>query len=560
MSNWAGIIGKGFRPEEFESYVATLTKPDWASFIVVHNTSEPRLSEWHSHPGDERMRNLESYYRDDQHWHAGPHLFIADDLIWVFTPLTVPGVHSPSWNNEALGIEMVGEYEEEPFSPAVRDNTVAALAVLTRWLGVAPDSLRFHKENPKTTHKECPGKNVDKSDLIQRVRDHLASGPAPKPLEHQPANNALAIGATLAAGNGGAGEQAPSDVPQPEVPQLLSTLLSGDPVLEAVAAGHTVLSPTSQRQDGVGAVQDALNQLGFSVDLGPDGRFRGFFGEKTEAALVAFQNSQGIDADGEVRQATILALDHALLAPPAPRAPTSGLPKRLPDYASQKLSAAAGVPWDKAQAEPDFNAYSGVLSDSVCHFTELARMPSPGVTGAVIYECKFTIDSDGVAGAGDIDHQGQTSLRNADGGSLNASQDPFAVIPLDAQEAEKEGLHKRDGLPDFSSLGVRLGDVGIAFWKDGESVFTVGDKGPPNNLGEGSIKMAQNLGIPANPSNGGFNEADVREMKKGVVHIVFPGSTDLFIDDRGRRCTNRTRDQIETLARQLYAAFRSQPT
>ena len=24
----------------------------------------------------------------------GPHLFVADDLIWVFTPLPTPGIHS----------------------------------------------------------------------------------------------------------------------------------------------------------------------------------------------------------------------------------------------------------------------------------------------------------------------------------------------------------------------------------------------------------------------------------------------------------------------------------
>jgi hypothetical protein len=97
---------------------------------VVHNTSAPRLLQWHSHPGEVRMRNLESYYRDQQRWSAGPHLFVADDLIWVFTPLTTSGVHSPSWNGVAWGVELVGEYDIEPFNPGVRENAVDALAAL----------------------------------------------------------------------------------------------------------------------------------------------------------------------------------------------------------------------------------------------------------------------------------------------------------------------------------------------------------------------------------------------------------------------------------------------
>jgi hypothetical protein len=112
MATWKGIIGKGFRPTEFAAYVSTLTFGEWRpQFVVVHNTSAPRLSQWHSTPGEQRMRNLEHFYRDEQKWSAGPHLFVADDLIWVFTPLTLSGVHSPSWNGIAWGIEMVGEYE-----------------------------------------------------------------------------------------------------------------------------------------------------------------------------------------------------------------------------------------------------------------------------------------------------------------------------------------------------------------------------------------------------------------------------------------------------------------
>jgi hypothetical protein len=192
MSTWKGIVGKGFTPKNFSQFVASISFGVWRpQFVVLHNTASPKLSEWHSAPGEVRMRNLEHFYRDIQRWSAGPHLFVADDLIWVFTPLTLPGVHSPSWNSMSWGVEMVGDYAAEPFGAAVRNNALIALATLHATLGLDPNSLRFHKEDPKTTHI-CPGKNVVKADIIHSLQEALA---ALTPGEHTP-------GAATTAGNG----------------------------------------------------------------------------------------------------------------------------------------------------------------------------------------------------------------------------------------------------------------------------------------------------------------------------------------------------------------------
>lgn len=125
------------------------------------------------------MRNLENYYKNNQQWSAGPHLFVADDLIWVFTPLNVSGVHSPSWNSVAWGVEMVGDYSVEPFGAAIQENVLSALAILHGALGLNPEMLRLHKEDPRTTHI-CPGKNVVKTDIIRGIHDKLSVG------EHTP--------------------------------------------------------------------------------------------------------------------------------------------------------------------------------------------------------------------------------------------------------------------------------------------------------------------------------------------------------------------------------------
>jgi len=95
MTEWKPIVGKSLKVDDFGDYIINLSFTDWRpQFIVLHNTSRPRLSQWHSTAGEQRMLNLQSYYRDEKKWSAGPHLFVADDLVWVFTPLTTAGIHS----------------------------------------------------------------------------------------------------------------------------------------------------------------------------------------------------------------------------------------------------------------------------------------------------------------------------------------------------------------------------------------------------------------------------------------------------------------------------------
>ncbi|MBW4890052.1 N-acetylmuramoyl-L-alanine amidase [Mucilaginibacter sp. HMF5004] len=177
MPTWKPIVGQSFTPDQFAAYCQTLQWPVWRpSFIVLHNTGVPTLAQRPKGLTNQHILDLVKYYRDDQHWSAGPHLFIDDHQIWVFTPLTTPGVHSPSWNSVALGVEMLGDYETEPFNSgrglAVHKNAVAVLSILCGTLGISPSTIKLHKEDPLTTHK-CPGKNVVKTKLIAEVQTAL---------------------------------------------------------------------------------------------------------------------------------------------------------------------------------------------------------------------------------------------------------------------------------------------------------------------------------------------------------------------------------------------------
>jgi hypothetical protein len=122
----------------------------------------------------------------------------------------------------------------------------------------------------------------------------------------------------------------------------------------------------------------------------------------------------------------------------------------------------------------------------------------------VYFKAGMTIDADGSPRARQIDPTGQTqtSLRYPDGRSVNAETVPYFVLP--------GGKYKH--------LGINLGDIAAVRY-NGKVAFAVfADVGPRHKLGEGSIALAQELGIPASPRTGG--------VRGGVEYLVFPGSGD----------------------------------
>ena len=186
MLTWKPIIGLSFQAASFKTYCQSLHWTSWRpSFIVLHNTAIPTLASCPNGITKTGIDGLVQYYRDQMNWSAGPHLFVDDRQIWVFTPLTTPGVHSPSWNAVSLGVEMLGDYQNEAFDSGrgllVQQNAVAAISILSGLLGFDPTTLKLHKEDPKTTHKNCPGQNVDKANFISEVSSAIA---AAHPGEH----------------------------------------------------------------------------------------------------------------------------------------------------------------------------------------------------------------------------------------------------------------------------------------------------------------------------------------------------------------------------------------
>jgi hypothetical protein len=83
---------------------------------------------------------------------------------------------------------------------------------------------------------------------------------------------------------------------------------------------------------------------------------------------------------------------------------------------------------------------------------------------------------------------------------VNANEIPFLVLPFDQRG------------------GARLGDFGVVVNRaNGPLAYAIfADLGPRDHIGEGSIALAEALGINADPRRGG--------AAGGVVYVVFPNS------------------------------------
>jgi hypothetical protein len=258
------IIGKGFSIAEFKTYIDSVTMTAWKpKFPVVHNTSSPDqklYKQWMDTKhvtGEQWMKNLASYY-SGMGWQGGPHLFVAFDKIWVLNPLTSRGTHTPSWNAISWGIETVAEFDREPFDGGVKDNLIAAVAILCHKMDFDPadfvlgkSGIHFHKEDKATTHKSCPGKNLVKHDFINSVVEYMNESFDSK----------------------------------------LEVAISHPHISEASQTADTA-TLTDEELTSMKWVQSQLNRIGSKLTVD------GIVGSKTKIAVKAFQQKSWLTADG----------------------------------------------------------------------------------------------------------------------------------------------------------------------------------------------------------------------------------------------------------------------
>jgi hypothetical protein len=173
------IDGRCLTIEQFITHVDGLTFPYGVpNRIFLHHTWRPTRETWR---GLSTILGMKAYYErqlwvDEQgRWHegwtAGPHLFIADDGIWLFSDLNYDGVGVAGHNRDSLHIEMVGNFDVALPDGPMWQNTVAALGALHDRIGLPPEKLNFHRDY---STKTCPGLQVQKAWVIPQVRQWLA--------------------------------------------------------------------------------------------------------------------------------------------------------------------------------------------------------------------------------------------------------------------------------------------------------------------------------------------------------------------------------------------------
>ncbi len=99
-------------------------------------------------------------------WKAGPHLFIANDGIWLFSPMRKDGVHASRLNRRSIGIEVVGNYNSEVWSGRTKSNALGVIMTLLNRLVLAENDIYFHRD---VSTKSCPGKVISKEWLFYEL-------------------------------------------------------------------------------------------------------------------------------------------------------------------------------------------------------------------------------------------------------------------------------------------------------------------------------------------------------------------------------------------------------
>lgn len=206
------FIGRGLTADEFTDYVNAYDfgtiPPD---YVVLHHTGDPctrqaplagatvwdagedgRSEEEIYRRRKAKLNNVATFYRNKK-WSRGPHLFIDDRYIWLFSPMRLRGNHALEGGNEftdktgkyhySIGIEVVGCYSKVKWPPAIERMVGHAVAALRKRPGTFELEYRAgaKKHTPEgrvgsvCSHRDfnkpsCPGDAIKEDYYISVLR------------------------------------------------------------------------------------------------------------------------------------------------------------------------------------------------------------------------------------------------------------------------------------------------------------------------------------------------------------------------------------------------------
>jgi peptidoglycan hydrolase-like protein with peptidoglycan-binding domain len=325
---------------------------------------------------------------------------------------------------------------------------------------------------------------------------------------------------------------------------LRSAAFAGNADVETIAAGHRVLRTSGQPTAGVGVLQDALNRLAdagmgdYRIDLDAANKFRGYFGQRTERAVLAFQRENRLREDGVVGESTIRALDEALLrleqTPVAvtEQAVACATQTAVPvagtvtpsGYAPAAASARLFRGLDFSTADEEFGrefveAYAAADRDTYTGDPSSCKALLRFADGTVYFDAKMAICADGSPRAKQIDRPyGQTVTRFSFPNTnlpFNAEHVPYIVLPKPS----------KDGSLDFArAFGISSYDLAAVVYRDKYTPAFFAEIGPTFRLGEASIAVHENLPVPFPWTSPRRDRVLNASVESDVIYCVFPNS------------------------------------
>ena len=138
-----------------------------------------------------QLDSIMRYYRDEKKWTTGPHLFVDDLFVWLFTPFYYVGIHANEGNSYtkngktrySVGMEVIGNYDKVLWPSLIYNNVGYATACLKAVLGfdlvytaTAQDRPDLHDpqlsgHRDYTTEKSCPGGAISPAFYVQCAKD-----------------------------------------------------------------------------------------------------------------------------------------------------------------------------------------------------------------------------------------------------------------------------------------------------------------------------------------------------------------------------------------------------
>ena len=181
--------------------------------------------------------------------------------------------------------------------------------------------------------------------------------------------------------------------------------------------------------------------------------------------------------------------------------------------------------------------------------------------GTIFFDAKMAIDADGsvLSKRAERPNQPETSFRYPKaaepGGAVAGLPDPYATGTGPSLDSERVPYVVMP-LGDFRrESGVQLGDL-AAVVKDGRVAFAiVGDLGPRTHIGEGSMKLHNELGhtmCTAYDAEGNCSAFTDSSIDPPVLYFLFPDTKKLIVEGLSPENINA---RIDTVGQQVWDAF-----